>query len=631
MSFSAEMKDFIGAWEKGNKILGARTDEEYKKALTEHTKQKTAAEYDPERLKLQDEKARADLAKTQAGTSLTHEQIKNAGVSRGYTSALTQRLKQADAAIGGYQGNLPTVPAAGPPAPTGAIPTPGIDLQPREDLYGYQAGGAVPDLDNDAGAEPDADADDMAAGAIPDTPAPVSAPTDVSARRRGPAAELPQSGYQGVISPLLVSDAVRGGYQYGIKSLGLGGRGTGARSRQQAMALARGQDALSPQEMELARRAVDPQGKLTESQRNMAALGSVYQHWANKGDPERAQKVAFQMLQHFRLASQRYAAIAAAAAEQGNMDVATKAALKAYANVPDGRDMQVTLNPDGTMKYNYTDENGKTISKGIATPQEFAAAAMGLARGGFDQSILSAAGQREAAEGGGAATRAAGTRRGNAAVGGDKVSDMKGRNELIDPEIASLQERWQKKNEGKEIDPDYWGSLKDSATHIMQQNPNATAREALAASQALADPKRASDYKTTSEGGKNTIKFKDGASVTIDDDTFDMLITRRAAARAAADQQEAQAKADAAKPSTMDRIKGGAEKIGRGVTGAATEAGQAVGAMGEAAAGAASRAIPEELKDRGMSAIRKAGEVAGGIADRFRNRGAIPETFDSPL
>lgn len=398
------------------------------------------------------------------------------------------------------------------------------------------------------------------------------------------------------------------------------------------MRLAQGQDALTPQEMEAAKKAVDPEGRLSEAQRNMVALGSVYQYWANKGDPARADKVAFQMLQHYRLASQRYAAIAAAAAEHGNMDMATKAALKAYANVPDGRDMQVTVGQDGKLQYNYTDENGKTISKGIATPQEFASQVMGLARGGFDQALLSSAAAREG--GGGAATKGgkAATSEGTPAVGGkgDKVSDMKGRNEMLDPEVQKLQEQWSKKNSGKEIDENYWGNLRDNATHVMQQNPNATPREALAVTQALIDPKN-DKYKTTSEGGMNVVKFADGQKVMLDDDTFDKLITLQAQNRRAMHAKEDQDAADAKKPSRLSQAVEGAQQVGRGVAGVAGEAGTALSAMGDAAAGAVSRAVPEELKIRGRSAINKVGEVAGEVADRFRNRGAIPDTYDSPL
>lgn len=637
MSFSAEMRDFIGAYEKGTKIMGAQTDEEYKKAQTEHLKKKTETEFDEGRLKTADEQAQANLAKTRAGTGLIGEQIKNAGTNRAYTGAITDRLRRADQAIGGYQGNLPTAPGIGP-AVGSAQPLPQVAIQPQPKLPGveYAEGGVVPDLD--------VPEEEAPVGAIPDTPAPVGGPTDVSARRRQPQqpqeVTTPVMGYDGVISPLLVSDAVRGGYKYGTQKLGMAGRGTGGRARQGAMQMAQGVDALSPEEMDLARKAVDPNGRMTESQRNMAALGSVYQHWANKGDPQRADKVAFQMMQHFRLAAQRYAAIAAAAAEKGNMDMATKAALKAYANVPDGRDMQVTVGEDGKMQYHYTDETGKTISKGVASPQEFAAAAMGLTRGGFDQAILSSAGAREAAAKGTARGEAA--PKGKAAVG-DKVTDATNREEFIATELTKLQDAWKKKNEGKEIDDTYWGNLKDSATHIMQQNPNATPREALAASQALADPKRSSDYKTTSENGVNTIKFKDGAKITIDDDTFDVLINRRTEARAAQDQADAKAKADAEEAAKPSRIVEGAKRVAAGAVGAARSAAT------EGVLAPAREAVVDLLKknfgphvppglaesingliEKAKSGARSAGASAAGAVSN-PNTGAIPDTYDSPL
>lgn len=151
---------------------------------------------------------------------------------------------------------------------------------------------------------------------------------------------------------------------------------------------------LSPQEMDAARKAVDPEGKLTDSQRNMAALGSVYQYWANKGDGDKASRVAFQMLQHYRAALERYAAMAAHANESGELGFAAKAMLKAYANVPDGRDMALTQNPDDPSKlvYSFTDEKGKTVLMGIVTTQQLASSAMGLALSGFDKAILKAAG-----------------------------------------------------------------------------------------------------------------------------------------------------------------------------------------------------------------------------------------------
>jgi hypothetical protein len=622
MSFSAEMKDFLGAWQAGTKINASQTDADYKNAQTEATKKKTERENDPETLALEDKQARANLAKTNAGIALTNEQVKNAGVSRGYTSALTKRMLDAGTADTGT-GFLPPTMAQPGAAVGGGTGVPAIRSTQQDPTIDYAQGGVIPDTDNDPSSENDSDEDDTAGPAVGGVPP--GAPTDVSARARtGGQSQLPQGGFNGIVAPQLIHDAVKGGYAYGINAAGLRGGVRTPRAQAAAKALAQGAGGLSPQEMIAAGKAVDPEGKMTASQRNMAALGAVYQFWANKGEGEKAQKVAFQMLQTFRNASQRYAAIAAHAAEQGNMDLATKAAVQAYANVPDGRDMTMSVNPDGHVVYHYVDENGKTISKGLATPQELASSAMGLARGGFDQAILSAAGVREEQ----AKAAKEGTSKGN------PVTDMKNTGELLGGELTKLQDQWQKKNQGKEVDQNYFGGLQDAATHIMQQNPKMTPREALASAQTLMDPKQTS-FKTVSEGGQNKIKFGDGTALSLDDDQFETLINKRAAARKAQYAAEDQAKADAAKPSRMGDFVEGAKIAGRGVGDLASEAGTAIGAGGRAIGGAIARGaqalVPDELAQRVGADVQNAGPLLDDLKRPFMNNGAIPPSPDSPL
>jgi hypothetical protein len=622
MSFSAEMKDFIGAWQAGTKVNASQTDADYKTALTDAQKKKTERENDPETLALQDKQARANLAKTNAGIALTQEQVKNAGVSRGYTSALTERMRKAGMDTDQGSGLLPPTMVQ-PGAAVGGgtnVPFQNTMVPPTID---YAEGGVIPDTEDDG------DGDELPVGATPAGPAvggPADMPTDVSARSRGGGQSgLPQGGFNGIVAPQVIHDATKGAYNYGINAAGLRGGIRSPRQQAAAKALAQGAGALSQQEMDAARKAVDPDGKLTDSQRNMSALGAVYQFWANKGEPEKAQKVAFQMLQHFRNASQRYAAIAAHAAEQGNMDLATKAAVKAYANVPDGRDMTMTVGQDGRVMYHYMDENGKTITKGLATPQELASSAMGLARGGFDQAILSAAGVREEAQKG--TGKGAGTSKGN------PVTDMKNTGELLDGELNTIKEKWAKKNEGKEPDDNYFGGMRDAATHIMQQNPKMTPREALASAQTLMDPKK-TEFKTVSEGGTNKIKFGDGTALTLDDDQFETLITKRAAARKAQLATEDQAKADAAKPSRVGEFVEGAKRVGGAVGDLASEAGTAAGAAGRAVGGAIGRGaqalVPEELAQRVGADVRNAGPVLDELKRPFVNNGAVPP-IDSPL
>jgi hypothetical protein len=150
----------------------------------------------------------------------------------------------------------------------------------------------------------------------------------------------------------------------------------------------------TPINMAAARKAVDPNNKLSESQRNLAALGAVYQYKLNKDDIAGAQRAAFSMIQHYRVASQQHATIVAAAVEKGDLGAA-KAALKAYANAPDGKDFKVEKLADGKFKYSFTDEKtGKRLEAGIEPPDKIAAAAIGFAQKGFDETLLAAAGNQ---------------------------------------------------------------------------------------------------------------------------------------------------------------------------------------------------------------------------------------------
>lgn len=612
MSFSAEIKDFINGLSAGQKINASRTDQEYKDALTDSTKKKTERENDPDTLALQDQQARANLAKTQAG-------IRQIGASTAYTNARAQHLRELRAQgavpvgsglVDGYPGMAPAgagAVAAPPPqfqstmepeleyAEGGAVPeypraddnaffasgrdekiihakrklkarfeedgkiyplNQLMDRRAAEDtvkrVRGYADGGAVPMDDEEDMAEPAALPSEMGAtpavgGAVPAG----AGDTDFSSANRRDPNKVP-AGLQGIVSPQLVHDATKAGLTWGAEAFGLTKSG-GIRSSTQKLAAQRfaaGQGGLTPAEMEAVKKAVDPQGKLSESQRNMAALGSVYQYQLNKGNPEGAQRVAFQMLQHYRVAAQRYAAIAKQAADNGDLDTATKAAVKAYANVPDGRDMALTKDDDGNVVYSFTDENGKTILKGVATPQQLAASAMGMATNGFDKAILMAAGARENPK---------------AATGGKAPSarDRKTLDEMATEPVTAARDAWQEKNKDAKPDEEYWGDVTDTTKHILSENPKATPREAFKAAQALHtldkdDPGKTSFKIIPGEGDDkiSTIKFNNGLKVQLDDDQLEQVLIARAARlkkRDAADDAKQDAEEDGG-PGIMDRL-----------------------------------------------------------------------------
>lgn len=602
MSFSQEMKDFLGAYKTGQSINASKTDQEYKDALTDAQKKKTERENDPETLELESKTAQAKLravnesiASSAARRSLIPAQAANLAASGDLTRARIDAIKAANAPtsnidpslIGGGGIAVPAIPDAYAYAGGGAIPDAedddvrrrgtdalrrrfeanertrsklfprgnsvelgmassahieddldadrkGVDRKYHQRIF-YANGGAIPDA---ADAEDDDDEDDALPAAATPT-AGTSAATDFSARSRNPAA-VP-SGLAGVVSPQLVHDAARAGYRYTERLV----RSNPANAK----AVAQGVGGLNPQELALVKQRIDPEGKLTEAQRNMLALGAAYQHYANRGDGEKAEKVAFQVLQTYRNATQRYAAIAAHAAEQGNMDLATQAAVKAYAHVPDAKDMSLSTTPDGKILYHYTDENGKTITKGLATPQELASSAMGLARGGFDQAIMTAAGQREEAAKGTSGGNKQGSVRGGAAT--EKLISGDG------GPMAGIMDEYKKKT-GKDMPAEIARPLTDTGVHILQQNSDLTPHEAISAASTLLTP-NAKDpaktpFKTISENGINTIEFDDGKKIKLNDDQFNVVLNQRAQARKQMEAAQDEEGRKVAKPGLGDRV-----------------------------------------------------------------------------
>lgn len=646
MGFSAEMKDFIAAYKTGQGINASRTDQDYKEANTARVTATTERENDPATLKLAADTAQARLDKIR-------DSMKSSAAARGATGARTQLINeqlkllrnQATAGSGlvpgtgvGPAGPVPQGQGALPLGPSTLVP----DVPVDDAMSLYEDGGLVPEEDEEDELLASA-GEEEPVGALP-IAAPANAPTDVSAQsRRQP--QVPR-GLEGVISPALVADATKAGMKFGLNQYGLGGRGAvpSARTAANARLFAQGHGGLTEQEMQAARQTVDPEGKLTDSQRNMAALGSVYQHWANKGEPEKAQRVAFQMLQYYRNASQRYAAIAAKAAEGGNIDLATKAALKAYANVPDGNDLKIMPNPKGGLMYELSGPKGEVIRKGIATPQQLAASAMGLASGGFDRAILQAAGAQPAT---GAVKTGGGGRP-------QSASDREKEAELPAVAMEKLKEQWAKKNEGAEVDENFWQEATNTAQGLMQQNPKMNANQAALAAEALLRP--GDNFKLSmgkEEGEPHTAKLKSGMSIKLNDEQLEMLQNSRAARIKAAADKETAAKKEG--PGYLSKAGGilkdigglAANAVSEDVGRAAKEVGEAVSpetvARAKSALTAAARMggdagayimelIKKDLSGEGgitpervgRDIVGAAGAVGDAVGGMFKNRGALP-------
>lgn len=138
---------------------------------------------------------------------------------------------------------------------------------------------------------------------------------------------------------------------------------------------------------------IDPERSMPSSERNIRAIGSAWQYFMDEGDYDSAQQVAATMIQAMRQEEQKLAAVASAAAEAGDIDTASRAAVEAYANVPNGRDLTIEPTEDGNYAVSIVDQSSRTVvAEQAMSPREIAAMAMGVDIGNFDTWILDAAG-----------------------------------------------------------------------------------------------------------------------------------------------------------------------------------------------------------------------------------------------
>lgn len=155
----------------------------------------------------------------------------------------------------------------------------------------------------------------------------------------------------------------------------------------------KGYGAAPAQMMKQVLDTIDPDKKLGPAERNMKAIGTVYQYYDQKGDQAKAKEAAASMVQYYRQSSQQFLALSKAAALNGDYDNAAKAAVAAYTNIPNGRDISITKQGDGYLIDVTDGKTGKTVHKQVVSPEEFGAAAAQFNPSTFDEEIMRAAGQ----------------------------------------------------------------------------------------------------------------------------------------------------------------------------------------------------------------------------------------------
>jgi len=203
----------------------------------------------------------------------------------------------------------------------------------------------------------------------------------------------------------ILRDAIHGGLKFAQDTFHLNPSAGGiprpdARSADGAKALFSGIGAATPQEIEGLNRIVQQQHPNDDYKTNPSLLPLrrmeiVYRNMVQTGQTDKANKMAFEIMQYSAGVAAQMGDQAAQLFRGGNVKAATAMLVKAYDAIPDGRN--VTMNPDG-RSASITDRTGKVVDQLTFTPQQVFQAAMGLSnRSLYWQVLMQRAAQTKAA------------------------------------------------------------------------------------------------------------------------------------------------------------------------------------------------------------------------------------------
>lgn len=152
-------------------------------------------------------------------------------------------------------------------------------------------------------------------------------------------------------------------------------------AQQGAQALAMNVGAARPEEVKQVEQTVDPEYKLSNSQRQIAKYKAMYDYWMDHNQPERAQRAVFAMSMAAKDAARTYGVVAMQALKRGDTKIAAEALSKGYDEVPDGQTMKITdTNKDG-VTFEMHDMNGNITDKGKFAINEMMRVATGMVDG----------------------------------------------------------------------------------------------------------------------------------------------------------------------------------------------------------------------------------------------------------
>ncbi len=200
--------------------------------------------------------------------------------------------------------------------------------------------------------------------------------------------------------------ALHGGLTWLSKTLGLDKAsnaalpGTDPDQTAAHRALASTSHAMSPDEVATIENTVDPQKTMEPSVRRIAGMNGVYEYYLNRGEFDKADKMAAAMIQASKLEASKYGHMAISALKNGDPQGAAKAIQAGYDATPDGHKAEANVDPSGNGTFTQKNAvTGAVTQQGRVTPQALMAAAVGLADGQEFYGHIMAAARRGGLEG----------------------------------------------------------------------------------------------------------------------------------------------------------------------------------------------------------------------------------------
>jgi len=419
MGLAAEVRDFVSGYQAVTDIKNKKDELDLKKKKTQHDMEYENAILELKRQEM--DMAREKLAKGSGGTGAREmteyqrEQIRLAeerleierakAAAAGATKGAADDAAKFNAAIEGVPGGQTGFnPEEYDPS---AYDGPTTYFPEDEEQDGYAEGGLV--RPKDERDDPMSGALPLAAAPAPSAPAPsapapsapASEPSAIpmtpSATPGQPAGAPPASSPEGApaeqssapekakATKIIVSrsrDAAKAAMdsferEFQAPKAAIGGSeepGAGE------IDFATGEGAMTPEEVEEMRRAVDPNNQIAPHMKSAATMSAAYNYFMERGEQDKAVRAAKGLLVAERRMTQTLGQLGLQAFEDGNVTEACRLINDACNRFPTGHMIEVQPGPDGVITYQVSNEDGP-VERGRLNGNEFIELATGVADG----------------------------------------------------------------------------------------------------------------------------------------------------------------------------------------------------------------------------------------------------------